>query len=352
MTPGVTATGDPARSAGPPILPTVSATGPATRLERLILYQLSGVAYLGCAALIVFTIMRSTGYESAVALALYGVTPWLYLPVYAVVGYAFGARQRVLLALSLIVVIIHVVTIWPDIKPPNHLSAAVKNAPHMRVFSANLLFSNKDLSGIIAEVHARDPDIAVFEEATPAHRARLLGDPALSGLPNRVFANGSDTILFSRLPIESSDIWSETAKPMVRAHLSTAIGTVEILVVHTVAPTNGTAIARWRQMLDAIHDLAQQRTTPLLLVGDFNATIYHHRFDAILDTGLTDAHSARGTGLTGTWPRDKPVPPFLRIDHALSSKELVPTRASYGTGSGSDHRPIIVDYALVGSAAP
>ena len=54
-------------------------------------------------------------------------------------------------------------------------------------------------------------------------------------------------------------------------------------------------------------------------------------------------------GFTGTWPRNMPVPPFLRIDHALSSKELVPTRATYGTGRGSDHRPIIVDYALVGS---
>jgi endonuclease/exonuclease/phosphatase (EEP) superfamily protein YafD len=327
----------------------VSSASPATRLERLILYQLSAFAYVGCAALLVFTIARSTGYESAPALALYGVTPWLYLPVYAVVGYAFRARQRVLLALSLVVVVIHLVTIWPDIKPPNHLSAAVKNAPHMRVFSANLLFDNKDLSGIIAEVHARDPDIAVFEEVTPAHRARLLDDPALAGLPNRVFANGSDTVLFSRLPIESSEIWSETAKPMVRARMATAIGTVEVLVVHTVAPINGSAIARWRQMLDAIRNLAQQRTTPLLLVGDFNATVYHHRFDAILDTGLTDAHSARGSGFTGTWPRNKPVPPFLRIDHALSSKELVPTRASYGTGRGSDHRPIIVDYALVGS---
>ena len=90
---------------------------------------------------------------------------------------------------------------------------------------------------------------------------------------------------------------------------------------------------------------------PVLLVGDFNATVYHPRFDDLLDTGLTDAHSARGRGFTGTWPRDQPFPPLLRIDHALSSKELVPVKATYGTGRGSDHRPIIVEYALVAGSS-
>ena len=87
------------------------------------------------------------------------------------------------------------------------------------------------------------------------------------------------------------------------------------------------------------------------MVGDFNATMYHPRFEDLLDTGLTDAHSARGRGFSGTWPRNRSYPPFLRIDHALSSKELVPLEASYGKGTGSDHRPIIVDYALVGTAS-
>ena len=252
-----------------------------------------------------------------------------------------------LLALSVLVVAIHLVTIWPDIKPPDDLTAAQSSAPRLRVFSANLLFNNGDLSGIIEEVRANNVDVAVFEEVTRAHLSRLTGDPALAELSNRVFANGSDTVLFSRLPIESSEIWTKTFRPMARARVMTAIGAIEVLAVHTVAPINSLAISRWQQMLTAIRDLARQRTTPLLLIGDFNATMYHSRFDDILDTGLTDAHSARGTGLTGTWPLGKPGPAFLRIDHALSSKELVPVHASYGKGRGSDHRPIIVEYALV-----
>jgi len=320
---------------------------PATRLEQLIIYQLSAVAYLGCAALLAFTFVRHAGYESAVSLALYGITPWLYLPVYGVAGFAAAARKPVLLALSVVLITIHIVTIWPDIKPPNHLSAAVKSAPRLRVFSANLLFSNRDVSGIIDEVRANNVDIAAFDEVTSAQLSQLMGAPELADLSNRVFGDGSDTVIFSRLPIESSDIWYEPVRPLARARVTTAIGPVDIVAVHTVAPIDSSAIRVWRQILDALHDLAQQRTAPMLLVGDFNATMYHPRFDDLLDTGLTDAHSARGAGFTGTWPRNKPGPAFLRIDHALSTKDLVPVHASYGTGKGSDHRPIIVEYALV-----
>jgi endonuclease/exonuclease/phosphatase (EEP) superfamily protein YafD len=325
----------------------VSSAAPATRRERLILYQLSALGYLACAALLIFTMARSANVESATSLALYGMTPWLYLPVYAVVGYAFSARKWVLLALGIVVMMVHLVAIWPDIKPPDRLDATEKSAPRLRVFSANLLYNNGDLSGIMDEVRTSDPDIAVFQEVTSSHRARLLSEPVLAGLPNRVVSRDSDTVMFSRLPIESSEIWYDTYRPMARARLSTDIGSVEIVVVHTVAPINDPAINNWRQMLDKLHELAQQRTMPLLMVGDFNATMYHPRFVDLLETGLTDAHSARGTGFTGTWPRDRAFPPFLRIDHALSTKELVPVEASYGEGRGSDHRPIVVDYALV-----
>ncbi|HUP72280.1 MAG TPA: endonuclease/exonuclease/phosphatase family protein [Acidimicrobiales bacterium] len=329
----------------------MSSAAPATRRERLILYQLNALGYLACAALLIFAIVRSANIESAALLALYGVTPWLYLPVYAVVGYAFSARKWVLFALGIGVVMVHLVTIWPDIKPPDRLDATEKSAPRLRVFSANLYYSNRDLSGILDEVRASDPDIAVFQEVTSSHRARLLRDPGLAGLPNRVNSPNSDTVLFSRLPIESSEIWYDTYRPLARARLSTDIGSVEIVVVHTIAPINDRAIQGWRQMLDALQELAKQRTMPMLMVGDFNATMYHPRFVDLLETGLTDAHSARGTGFTGTWPRDRALPPFLRIDHALSSKELVPVEASYGDGRGSDHRPIIVDYALVAIAS-
>jgi endonuclease/exonuclease/phosphatase (EEP) superfamily protein YafD len=328
----------------------VSDAGPAARRERHILRTLDGFAWAGCAALLAFTLARWSAYEGAIALALYGLTPWLYLPVYGAVGYAFAARRRVLLGATLCIVVIHGVAIWPDVKPPDRLGADVKAAPRLRVFSANLYFANTDITGIIDEVRARDTDVAVFQEVTRTHRARLLREPALAHLSHRVSSESTDTMVLSRIPFESSEIWRAPFRPMARARLSTAIGTVDLVAVHTVAPTSAVAISNWQRMMSELRDLAAERATPLLLVGDFNATVYHSRFDELLDTGLTDAHSARGKGMVGTWPRDRAFPPLLRIDHALSSDEIVPVAASYGTGRGSDHRPIFVEYALVGDA--
>ena len=311
---------------------------------------LSALAYGACAILLAFSIMRFKGTESAIAIAIYGLTPWLYLPVYVAIGFAFGAKKWILLSVGLALALVHVVTIWPDIKPPDRVSSSARSSPRLRVFSSNLYFANTDLTGIIEEIRADDPDVVVFQEVTRGHRARLLGDRDLSSYSHRVFADSTDTMIMSRLPIESSEIWTEPARWMARARVTTEIGVVDLVAVHTVAPTDDISIGRWRQMLRALRDLAEDRETPMLMVGDFNATVYHPRFDDLLDTGLTDAHSARGNGLTGTWPRDRRTPPLLRIDHALSSHELVPLKASYGTGRGSDHRPIFVEYALVGGA--
>jgi endonuclease/exonuclease/phosphatase (EEP) superfamily protein YafD len=297
---------------------------------------------------VIFTIARVTGYEGQLALALYGLTPWMYLPNYGALGFAFSTRKWILVGLTSVVAIVHIVAIWPDIQPADRLDSDVRSAPRLRVFSANLYFRNDDLSGIIDEVVENDADVAVFQEVTSKHRVRLFDDPDLQHLRHRVSSAETDTMLMSRVPFESSDIWTVPARFLARARLATEIGTVELVAVHTVAPVDGKTTAHWRQMLDSLSDLVATRTTPVLLVGDFNATVYHRRFHDLLHEGLTDAHAARGKGLTGTWPRDRLFPALLRIDHALSTKELTPVTASYGTGRGSDHRPIHVEYALTG----
>lgn len=49
-----------------------------------------------------------------------------------------------------------------------------------------------------------------------------------------------------------------------------------------------------------------------------------------------------------TWPRDRGVlPALVRIDHVLTSDQVVVTRITAGAGAGSDHRPLIADVALV-----
>jgi endonuclease/exonuclease/phosphatase (EEP) superfamily protein YafD len=38
----------------------------------------------------------------------------------------------------------------------------------------------------------------------------------------------------------------------------------------------------------------------------------------------------------------------VRIDHVLADDALVPLHTAEGRGSGSDHRPVVVDLAVLG----
>ncbi len=75
------------------------------------------------------------------------------------------------------------------------------------------------------------------------------------------------------------------------------------------------ATARWRSQLSA---LPPPGADPVILAGDFNATLDHAAFRRLLDLGYADAASQVGNGLAATWgprphrrpgaARDRPFP--------------------------------------------
>ena len=85
---------------------------------------------------------------------------------------------------------------------------------------------------------------------------------------------------------------------------------------------------------------------PLIVAGDFNATLHAGGIRALRDVGLLDAHEALGRGLATTWPNGMFSAPPLHLDHVFLSPHLVPVAVTEGHGAGSDHRPVIVDVAV------
>jgi endonuclease/exonuclease/phosphatase (EEP) superfamily protein YafD len=96
--------------------------------------------------------------------------------------------------------------------------------------------------------------------------------------------------------------------------------------------------------LKAIGELIGQLPTPVMVLGDLNTTSWSPHFrDLLKRSGLRD--SRRGFGVQPTWPDE---PWFLRIpiDHALVSEDLVVTQRYVGPDIGSDHLPIVVEFAV------
>ena len=305
-----------------------------------------------------FTVVRSANYESAPALALYGVTPWLYLPVYAAVGFAFRARKLGVAGVE------HRVGDGPcrdDLARHQATRSTQRRGEELTptpcVLGESATSATPTCRGSSKKSARTIPTSQCFKRSHARSRTKLSAIPPLPATRIASVSADSDTVMFSRLPFESSEIlvrdrrgrWLAPAcrRPSARSRSSPCTPSRP-----STTRRSGGGV-RCSMPSTTSHE---QRTTPLLLIGDFNATMYHPRFDDLLDTGLTDAHSARGTGLTGTWPRDRAVPtvpahrPRVELEGARPGQRLV--RDGKGQRPPPDHRRVRVGRRRVDMTVP
>ncbi|MFJ4039223.1 endonuclease/exonuclease/phosphatase family protein [Microbacterium sp. NPDC090007] len=118
-----------------------------------------------------------------------------------------------------------------------------------------------------------------------------------------------------------------------------------IVAAHAVAPRQE-YMPQWRSDLQWLAD--QCGTDNVILAGDFNATL-DHMTGMGLDGGTLgrcrDAASESGNGGVGTWPTDAPALLGAPIDHVMATPDWTVSGSVVMRsldGSGSDHRPIVV----------
>jgi endonuclease/exonuclease/phosphatase (EEP) superfamily protein YafD len=110
-------------------------------------------------------------------------------------------------------------------------------------------------------------------------------------------------------------------------------------------PTPIKDVGAWRDDLATAARIGREADGPTLLVGDLNSSYWHPDFRRLLDVGFVDAHAAAGSGFSTSWPRNWSVPPFVRLDHALTTGGLVSTDVVDLDVPGSDHRGLVVTVA-------
>lgn len=118
-----------------------------------------------------------------------------------------------------------------------------------------------------------------------------------------------------------------------------------IVAAHAVAPRQE-YMTQWRSDLQWLAD--QCATDNVILAGDFNATLDHMTGLGVEGGTLgrcRDAASESGNGGIGTWPTDFPALLGAPIDHVMATPDWTVTGSVVMRtldGSGSDHRPIVV----------
>ncbi|MEN3314272.1 MAG: hypothetical protein V7605_506 [Acidimicrobiaceae bacterium] len=284
--------------------------------------------------------------------------PLLGVPAVAALGLAAATRRRGLTMTAGAVTGLHLGWLTAELRQANRPvdrsspgSPESDPASRLRLFSANVLFTNSDVEGIAAEVVAADPDVVVLQEVSSSTLANLGRAGTLDRFPYRSLRPRRDPLgsaVLSRFPLDEVDDCIVGGMPMARATLVVGLHRLRIYNVHTRAPFGPGGRPLWKTQLAALADVVRVEPGPLVLVGDFNASAGHRPFRALLAAGVRDAHMARRRWWVTTWPSNRRLtPPFARIDHVLVSPHLAVLGAAEGEGRGSDHRPVIADLAVL-----
>jgi endonuclease/exonuclease/phosphatase (EEP) superfamily protein YafD len=275
------------------------------------------------------------------------ITPWLYLPVWPLLALSIYLRRKVPIALSGFVAICHLVWVVPSIVPAGSYDP---NARILRVATANLLYGNRRSITLLRELRSIEADVLVLEEVTPEWWASIESSELRTAYPHRAVSARNDAFgiaILSRVPIVRSEMTDLEDVPMIDATIAIEGGHVRILGVHTLPPVDSAYAAVWRAQLARIARIAREDRGALIVMGDLNATRHAAGFAALEREGLRDAHDARGRGLATTWPNGLRSLPPMHLDHVLSTDPLVAIAVREGVGAGSDHRPVVVDFAAV-----
>lgn len=260
---------------------------------------------------------------------------------------------------------------WPASRGP----APGQPVP-LRVMTWNVKYGSYRLSPVMAEINRWHPDLVLFQDAIGS----LEGPLGLYFAGWQLFSHGQ-FLIASRLPLSGLEVRElpRYGEGQEYLHCRLRVGRAEVSLYNVHFKTPRRSLNAFRE---ARHEpwylpvavdtfghnietrLLQAQTVgaalkgergPVLLAGDLNATESSRPVTTLREAGLRDAFSAAGWGYGFTYGHQLfkyRLPWFraswMRIDHILASPHFVIRRCWTGTGSTSDHRPVIADLELRG----
>ncbi|MDR1710535.1 MAG: endonuclease/exonuclease/phosphatase family protein [Propionibacteriaceae bacterium] len=279
----------------------------------------------------------------AATFAPHAVFAWLYATLVLVIAaHRKGKLLALIAALGLVVNVLTVSHYLPHAAPEGKAS--------IRVFSSNLFYGQADIAALAEQLDTAKPDVVVFTEITkrdyPAIEEALQKTlPYHAGYPAEAYSVAGAAI-FSKYPLDIIDTTESAAYECFAVAVSDPDGRFVLAGVHASSPVYGTD--RWLTDASAISAMAgRQMGGPLVVAGDFNATLEHLSLRRILAAGLTDAADESGTGWLPTWPTLDWPAPLIGIDHVLTNRYLAAKSVYAVNIKGTDHAAVVADLIRV-----
>lgn len=221
------------------------------------------------------------------------------------------------------------------------------NNKPLTVSTVNVLVTNKTKGQNIGnELAQADPDIIFIQEydANIGEGMEIFLNKYTYCFIAEVGEEGlNDLAIFSKYQLHDSRVNYVNNRPILFAEIEHEGQTVTLANIHTMSPTDSKRATVWQHELEYFRTLFNVNT-PLIVAGDFNATVSHAPFRNLMRAcRLTDM-----TSWNNTWSSHSFLPDYLHLDHVLASVDFILTeKPSKTLGEGSDHAPVTVKIAFV-----
>jgi endonuclease/exonuclease/phosphatase (EEP) superfamily protein YafD len=310
---------------------------------------LLGAVWLVALGFVALVVARVVAYDDTTLLALLNAqTVWVFLPAYAIASAAWCFRRYTLAALTTVVVGFHAWSVIGSVGDAQSVSAAARAAPRLRLVSANVYNENAEPERLARELLATRADVLLLQEITPRWRDVLHDIGIADRYPYSEVHARRDTggqAVFSRVPLLDVRVVDARTRPTISAAVDVDGARVHVVDVHVIGPSYG--MSDHRASFASLEALASSLPEPRVVAGDFNATPYNRSLRGFEELGLDSAHERRGRGLAATWPNGEHAPPPVRLDHVFVDDEIVVLAVRELDGVGSDHRPVLVELAIM-----
>ena len=332
----------------PPTLSNLSAhsTRPGSRVLGPIAWILTLCAALDC-ALQAFVPASADGVFPIPQIVAFG--PWFGLLALVATLLALYSRRRIAAVLALLCVLYQgwwcVGYCLPHDSPSSPTETITADVAPTRVMTLNCYFGQADAQAITEVVAQEGVAILCLQEVNATLYEDLLACGLGDLLPywcGQVTGNQLWSIYPLADPVDDAVGYSGSAMPA--ATIDAGWGPIRWVSVHTCAPVPGLE-PYWDESLHRLSQIrsydGQAPSTRYILMGDFNATIEHASFRAILANGFFDGAWQAGEGLVFTWPVNQGIPALVTLDHIVLDDGLRAGEFAYVTVAGSDHRAVL-----------
>jgi endonuclease/exonuclease/phosphatase (EEP) superfamily protein YafD len=217
----------------------------------------------------------------------------------------------------------------------------------LKLLHANVLSSNEEHQRLIDLIAAQDPDMIFLQEITDEWVGGL--KPLAKDYPfiyTEARSGNFGIAVYSKIPFDSVSHVESPPLGYPTITVTATIGKQDVTLItsHPTIPLGKRLYWARNQQLDSVLELVQAADRPLVLLGDFNATVWDPHFKKLAHSaGL--ANSRHGFGILPTWPTYMPFA-MIPIDHVLVSENIAVTGMKTTKSIGSDHLPLIVTLSL------